>query len=856
MFLHYLPSQTRCVHNWRSTLKYELLLGAIIAFAARPVCFAQTFWTDGIGNWNTAGNWSLGVPNSASGNAFDAVIENGGTAQLLGPPDGSVRRLRIGRAAGAGNVLVDAAMLTDTQDVYVNENGTATSSMTVRNGSTVNAPTTSIGQSSAAASNFTISGPFTSYNVGTQFILGNAGAGLASLTIDGGGLLYGGSALIANSSGTTAIATIHNPGSTWGTTGAFTIGSSGTGTLNITDSGEVYVGTSLSINGTSTINLNGGTLRLNTVSAGLNRLNYTAGTIQLAGDRDFKSDSTISTIFGANPTVPSGKQLTVEGQSTFNGKTLAVTSGTFVSQGALNIVWDSITGTGALLQVTNSGKATASGAAVIQDSSATITDPGSNWTIGGDLLVGPVFEGGSLSVSNQGTVYISGSLILNTQYTDLHVTGGTLRFNGYARNASASVIYSAGTIQLAGDRTTGSDFAVTDFFGASPVIPAGKSLVVEGTATIASTAPVTLTGGNLTAGTLFLSPGARLTITAAALVAGPIIASAGSLIDATGADLTIGDSTKVNGFYSDGTVKVGAHVVTLADSNDAVFDSGSLVTVGNGPTAGTLNAANGLTLDFGGNITGTGVITTPNNIAKPLINNGHITGNSVAQPIQLQGYVKGVGTFDNVNFTGTFSPGLSPTVLTVGNVSLSPTSTLIMELGGTTAGSGYDQIQSSGALAFDGTLQVSLINGFTPTAGQSFNLFDWASASGAFAAMQLPTLSGGLVWNTSQLYTNGVLSVVVAAIPGDYNHNGIVDAADYVVWRKTLGQTGTGLAADGNNDGVVNQTDYDVWRSHFGQTAGNASVASASVAVPEPATLLMMLVGILTMIARRNTFIP
>ena len=41
-----------------------------------------------------------------------------------------------------------------------------------------------------------------------------------------------------------------------------------------------------------------------------------------------------------------------------------------------------------------------------------------------------------------------------------------------------------------------------------------------------------------------------------------------------------------------------------------------------------------------------------------------------------------------------------------------------------------------------------------------------------------------LVWNTVQLYTTGVLGLAAAGVPGDYNHNGTVDAADYVVWRK------------------------------------------------------------------------
>ncbi len=62
------------------------------------------------------------------------------------------------------------------------------------------------------------------------------------------------------------------------------------------------------------------------------------------------------------------------------------------------------------------------------------------------------------------------------------------------------------------------------------------------------------------------------------------------------------------------------------------------------------------------------------------------------------------------------------------------------------------------------------------------------------------------------------LSVLVGSrsgastLPGDYNFDNRVDAADYTVWRDSLGATGLGLAADGNRDGVVNQADYHIWR--------------------------------------------
>ena len=95
----------------------------------------------------------------------------------------------------------------------------------------------------------------------------------------------------------------------------------------------------------------------------------------------------------------------------------------------------------------------------------------------------------------------------------------------------------------------------------------------------------------------------------------------------------------------------------------------------------------------------------------------------------------------------------------------------------------------------------------------------------------------------SAWFAVGNLRIVNATLPGDFTDNNV---ADYVTWRKGLGQTGTGLAADGNGNGAIDNGDYNVWRAHFGQT-GSGSSTVANAAVPEPSTLALLIVGILVM---------
>jgi hypothetical protein len=97
------------------------------------------------------------------------------------------------------------------------------------------------------------------------------------------------------------------------------------------------------------------------------------------------------------------------------------------------------------------------------------------------------------------------------------------------------------------------------------------------------------------------------------------------------------------------------------------------------------------------------------------------------------------------------------------------------------------------------------------------------------------------------LYTTGVISVS-SPVLGDYNQNGIVDAADYTVWRDTVGSTAD-LRANGDNTGAstgkIDSADYAVWKSQFGAHSGSGggSTGIFYATVPEPTAWLLSLIA-------------
>jgi formylglycine-generating enzyme required for sulfatase activity len=103
--------------------------------------------------------------------------------------------------------------------------------------------------------------------------------------------------------------------------------------------------------------------------------------------------------------------------------------------------------------------------------------------------------------------------------------------------------------------------------------------------------------------------------------------------------------------------------------------------------------------------------------------------------------------------------------------------------------------------------------------------------------------SGGLISLASQPF---LLKPIEAELPGDFNHDGSVDAADYVAWRKGLGT-------------IYTQDDYNDWLANFGVTlgsgaGGNGSDHATSPIVPEPATVYLLVFGATVMCSSARQF--
>lgn len=208
-----------------------------------------------------------------------------------------------------------------------------------------------------------------------------------------------------------------------------------------------------------------------------------------------------------------------------------------------------------------------------------------------------------------------------------------------------------------------------------------------------------------------------------------------------------------------------------------------------------------------------------------------------------------------VNYTG--GAGINNLVLfadpATGNVKIRNTSPFIVAIDGYTISSAGASLNSNPALwtslhdsqgnnwaeanLIDSRVSELQSGGTTTMTANSTMTFDLGNLFKTGGAKDLVfqfLLAGNSTPNTGVVVYEAAPPLVT--VPGDYNRNGTVDAADYTIWRDHLNSNFQLDNEGGISPGVVDAADYNFWKSRFGLTSGGGSQFGA-VAVPEPAAL-------------------
>jgi len=741
-----------------------LITGGPSGPASLSVDSASTATVDGAGSQMLLDRLDL-----YSGNVN---VTNGG---YLETNQTELARVDIGVLAGeTGTVTVDGSGSNwNSYEIGIGLAG-GTGVVTVQNGGRIDSEAINI---SGLSSTGTLRVNGAESEVDSASINVGSGGFNAFLEIENGGQVVSENGTVGNAFGGSGEALIIGSGSQWDIASSLMIGSE-------TSFGNVLVGSGGSLATDSAVIEAGGVTITGVGSSWDN-----AGLLLINSDEEF-SDSTIgvnaggslhtgslyvaNTQFGEVDVVGAGSTATVDNVLIVGGasnlsRVLVRNGGSFEVGGAATI---GLQGDGNLQLINNA--TFQSDTLNIGPSGLLSLFSGSQITTGELQLGGGMqLRDGTINVTNLDSVlninqsafnYFDPTLELDD--STLNIAGQTVFGSGVkvfvenAANLTSASVINNGTINVTNSAVMGSHDR-HDGYGGNGTLNVGTASVTLNDAGLADLGRVTRISGGTISASNGISIGSGDTISGNGQINGRISGGGGSAIYASGGNLTIGDDTHVAGFSTSGELYTLANTITILDDNQARL--GSYTELGDASGAGSLVINNGAVINFGDNLVGYGTIDNQDTLATAIINNGAMIGNSAIDRLFVEGYVKGVGTFDNVQFNGTFAPGLSPACIDGTNFFFGPGSSLEMELGGLIRCAEHDAIRASGLLALDGSLDVLLINGFAPELGDSFDLFDWGSIDGAFANFDLPTLDGGLRWDLSELYTTGTLSV--SAVP-------------------------------------------------------------------------------------------
>jgi fibronectin-binding autotransporter adhesin len=629
-----------------------------------------------------------------------------------------------------------------------------------------------------------------------------------TLTVNPAGTATNTKTMEATNGGNLALAgTFNNAG------GTITAATGSTVTLN----GVAITGGTLSTSGTGVVETpNSGTATLNGLTNAGTFDVLDASTLTLVGTINNTGKINVNSA-GDNTIVDISGAVTLKGKGTL---TLGTSGPNF------------ILGTGTTPVLTNAS--TIQGTGNIGDGSmglintGTIISDNSGTTLTINVDSSGFNNKGKLQVGAGTLMYITGASnsFLNFNSTTDTLTGGTYLVTGTLKFDNAAIKVDKANITLTGassqiidqngnnallaldDIATGSSFALA---GGQNFTTAGN-FTNSGTLTIGSGSKFDVSGSlsNFNSGTDTLT-GGTYAVSGTLQFTGANIVNNAAKITLTGAGSQIIDQSSNNGLANFAandsagsfTLAGGRNFTTAGDFSNAgtmKVSSGTKFTVGGAgiytqtagstTTDGTLTASGGLSI-VGGTMFG---------------NEGTLAGNISLSGTSAISPGDGVKKIGMLNINGTYMQGSMASAL--------------FDLGGLTSGK-FDVINITNAAKLGGNLVVDLVNGFTPVAGDNFDIMNYASETGAFSSESLPVISGDH-W----LVTIGATDVLLQLLTG----TGPVKEED-------LGGSGEQAEFRGSYTGYVPPS--AVPNSQFDSyTFSNSGDQPAQT--PEPSSLLLL----------------
>jgi PEP-CTERM motif len=402
----------------------------------------------------------------------------------------------------------------------------------------------------------------------------------------------------------------------------------------------------------------------------------------------------------------------------------------------------------------------------------------------------------TLAESGAGSVFVSqtaGGLTLDN-------FSNTIRGAGVIGNGGLTVINEVGGTILA--NVSGQTLFINT---SGSITNLGTFQVNPGATMLVQNGPFTNFAGNtLTGGTYNVFGPSTLEIDQLGSTGGEIVNNAATiLLDSPGSNLVDAASKDALSNFSNNT-SAGSFTIQSGRNftSPSTFTNAGVVNVGTGSTfttggSGNYNQSGGSTKVDGALTAGGGHVN---------INGGTLLGNG--------GTITG-----NVSMSGTLSPGDTPGAAgalgIAGNYAQLAAGIFQLDLGGLTAGSQFDLLNVTGTTSLNGTLDISLINAFFPTAGDTFTFITSGGlVSGIFATVNGLNIGSGEMLQVVYNANNVQISTISLSPVNDFWNGGTGVWSNGAQW--SLG-TSPGI----NNNAIIYSGGNDLVTLNIGSGSVN-----------------------------------